>query len=166
MSNSKLKLSSLSLPKCQNVGVQGKLPPLLDKVTGFTDYPNKGDNLKICFENSQYALFPIDLAIHLAKAYPKAWCRGGNYFGNYAFEHWFNAMVAIAENTPIPTDSLRWMKKREQYIARHRKDFRLAGTIAMIKWAGYVDGDSGRGSGATDGSSLMYMVELIERYGH
>ena len=71
----------------------------------------------------------------------------------------------MQNNRPIPRDSLRWMKKREQYIARHRRDFRIAGTIAMIKWAGFVDGDHGEGTGAVDGSSLRYMVDLIKDYG-
>lgn len=165
MPSSNFTLKSLGLPICKNVGKKGSLPPLHDPQTGLTDYPTKGDNFEIDFVNSEFALFPIDLALNLAVAYPKAWCSGGNYFGNYAFEHWFNAMVAISEGREIPTESLRWMKKREQYIARHRKDFRLAGTIAMIKWAGYVDGDHGAGSGAVDGSSLGYMVKLIEDYG-
>lgn len=157
-------LKEIGFPKCKNVGKKGKLPPLKGDF-GYTDYPKVGDNLPINFDNSQYALFPLDLAIKLAIAYPKAWCKGGNYFGNYAFAHYIDAMTALAEGRKIPNDALRWMKKREQYIARHRQDFRLAGTIAMIKWAGFVDGNHGRGNGAETGSSLDYMVSLIEDYG-
>jgi hypothetical protein len=158
------KLQTIGFHKCKNVGKKGPLPPLVGK-SGLTDYPNHGDDLDIDFVNSEFALFPLDLAVQLAVAYPKAWCKGGNYFGNYAFEHWYNAIYAMQNNRPIPKDSLRWMKKREQYIARHRQDFRLAGTIAMIKWAGFVDGDHGKGNGSTDGSSLRYMVNLISNYG-
>ena len=158
------RLKDLGFPKCRNIGKKGKLPPLYGS-SGLTDYPNKGDDLQISFDNSEYALFPLDLALKLAIAYPKAWCKGGNYFGNYAFAHYIDAMTALAENRKVPKDAQRWMKKRESYIARHRQDFRLAGTIAMIKWAGFVDGPYGRGNGASDGSSLAYMINLIEDYG-
>ena len=156
-----MSIYKLGIPKCKNVGKKGSLPQLFSD-EGLTDYPTKGDNLEIHFENSQFALFPLDLAIELAKAYPKAWCSGGNHFGNYAFEYWVGTIGALNEGSPVPTDCLRWMKKREQYIARHRGDFRLAGVIAMIKWAGYVDNGT---DGAVNGSSLDYMVDLIEEYG-
>jgi hypothetical protein len=157
-------LKKLGFPQCKNIGKKGKLPPLYGDDEK-TDYPKVGDDLPINFDYSEYALFPLDLAIELAIAYPKAWCKGGNYFGNYAFAHYIDAMTAIAKGKKIPKDALRWMKKREQYIARHRQDFRLAGTIAMIKWAGFVDGQYGKGNGAEDGSSLDYMVSLIKDYG-
>lgn len=161
------KKSTLTLrgfPKCKNIGKRGPLPPLYGD-DGKTDYPTVGENKAIDFKNSQFALFPIEIALELGRLYPKAWCAGGNHFGNYAFDHWFKAMKAIDANKPIPKDSLRWMKKREQYIARHRQDFRLAGTIAMIKWAGFVDGPNGEGTGSEDGSSLDYMLNLILEYG-
>ena len=158
------KLHSIGFPKCINIGKKGPLPALTGK-SGCTDYPVRGANLAIRFENSDFALFPLDLAVMLAVTYPKAWCQGGNHFGNYAFEHWYNAVYAMQKGVSIPKDSLRWMKKREQYIARHRRDFRLAGTIAMIKWAGFVDGPQGLGDGSTTGTSLRYMVDLISDYG-
>jgi hypothetical protein len=153
--------SALKLPKCKNVGTKGGLPPLKG-ASGLTDFPTKGEDRQISFENSQYALFPLDLAVELARAYPVAWCRGGNHFGNYAFKHYFNAMKAIQAGDPIPAQSLRWMKKRERYIARHRKDFRLAGVIAMIKWAGFVDAD---GEGSLNGDSLGYMLDVVIDFG-
>lgn len=156
----KKEILKLGVPECKNVGKKGPLPPLLSD--GCTDYPRKGDNEEIRFKNSQYALFPLDLAIALAAAYPKAWCSGGNHFGNYAFEYWYCTIKTLSAGEEVPADCLRWMKKREQYIARHRGDFRLAGVIAMIKWAGFVDHE---GDGAVDGSSLDYMVDLIEEYG-
>ena len=162
--SAKKALLDLGFPKCKNIGKKGGLPPLYGS-DGLTDFPRKGDNKKICFSNSEYALFPFDVAVSIGRLYPKAWCKGGNYFGNYAMEHWFNATEAMAENREIPKESLRWMKKREMYIARHRKDFRLAGIIAMIKWAGFVDGNYGRGKGSENGSSLNYMLKVIEDYG-
>lgn len=157
-------LRKIGLPKCENLSSKDSLPNLID-ADGRTNYPTTGDNLTIRFENSQFALFPFDLAIELALKYPQAWCRGGNHFGNHAFENWANTMFAIKDQRPIPERSLRWIKKREGYIARHRQDFRLAGIIAMIKWAGFVDGAGGKGRGAESGASLEFMVREIERFG-
>jgi hypothetical protein len=159
------KIYKLGVPKCKNVSKKkGPLPQLVGSA-GLSDYPTKGDNLEIEFSNSQYALFPIDVAIEVAKLYPKAWCAGGNHFGNYAVEYWFETMEALKRGRRVPDECLRWIKKRESYIARHRGDFRLAGVIAMIKWAGFVDGDGGVGDGSETGSSLQYMLQLIEEYG-
>lgn len=160
----KRDLLKLGFPRCKNVGKRGPLPPLYGS-EGKTDYPTRGEDLDIRFENSQFALFPLDLAIKLAVAYPRAWCAGGNHFGNYAFDYWYQTTLALNAGRPVPTECLRWMKKRESYIARHRGDFRLAGVIAMIKWAGFVDGNFGQGDGAETGSSLDYMVDLIQDYG-
>jgi len=154
----------MTLPKCKNVGKRGPLPPLVGH-EGLTDYPEKGDNEKIDFKNSKYALFPLDVAQEIASAYPNAWCAGGNHFGNYAFDYWVQTMRALQKGTKVSEECLRWIKKRELYIARHRQDFRLAGIIAMIKWAGYVDGDFGKGKGSENGDSLSFMLETIENYG-
>ena len=151
----------LNLPPCKNLGTKGKLPPLKGG-NGLSDFPRKGDDQSISFDNSQFEVFPLEIAVDLALAYPAAWCKGGNHFGNYAFRHYFNAMKAIQNGAKIPPQSLRWMKKRERYIARHRRDFRLAGVIAMIKWAGFVDGS---GDGSVDGSSLSYMIDTVSKYG-
>jgi len=162
--SAKEELKSLGVPKCKNVGNKGPLPQLYSKA-GVTDYPIKGDNQEISFVNSNFALFPIVPAIRLAREYPKAWCSGGNHFGNYAFEYWYETMRCIHQKKKIPDECLRWIKKRELYIARHRQDFRLAGIIAMIKWAGFVDGPNGQGNGSETGDSLDFMVDTIERYG-
>lgn len=163
MSNKEL-LKLLGVPKCKNVGPKGPLPPLYGK-NGLTDYPTKGEDLEISFLNSNFTLFPIVKALELAREYPKAWCSGGNHFGNYAFEHWFETMQCIAHKKKIPEECLRWIKKRELYISRHRQDFRLEGIIAMIKWAGFVDGPGGKGDGSETGSSLDFMLETIIKYG-
>lgn len=157
-------LKSIGFPKCENLSSRDNLPQLIDS-DGLTNFPTKGDNLEVRFENSHFALFPFDLAIELALRYPQAWCRGGNHFGNYAFENWANTMFAIKEKKPIPERSLRWIKKREGYIARHRQDFRLAGIVAMIKWAGFVDGAEGKGNGSISGKSIGFMIRELERYG-
>jgi len=154
--------ASLKLPKCPDLSTERSvLPPLLSK-DGLTDYPTKGENKPIHFKNSQFKLFPLKTALQLAQKHPKAWCSGGNHFGNKAFNYWIRTMKALEDKQPIPVDCQRWIKKREGYIARHTKDFRLAGVVAMIKWAGFVDGPNGVGNGAVDGSSLKYMLDLFK----
>lgn len=156
--------SNPSLPKCPDLSTpRSVLPPLYGK-DGKTDFPKKGMDDEICFENSQFEMFPLELALDIAKSYPKAWCSGGNHFGNKAFNYWIRTMKAYEEGRDIPKDCQRWLKKRERYIARHKNDFRLAGVVAMIKWAGFVNIPKGKnkGKGVEDGSSLTYMLSLFK----
>ncbi len=152
-------LKTLDIPKCESKTRRNKLPPLYGK-DGLTDFPNKDEDLAISFKNSKFALFPLDVAVGIARDYPEVWCRSGNWFGNHAFEYWLQTTLALERGQPVPDKCLRWIKKRERYIARHRQDFRVKGVIAMIKWAGFVDADI---DGATTGDSLRYMLDLIER---
>ena len=149
------------LPSCPDLSTPRSVLPDLYGKDGKTDFPKKGMDEEICFENSQYAMFPFETALELAQDYPKKWCSGGNHFGNKAFNYWIRTMKAYEKGIEIPNDCKRWLKKRERYIARHTKDFRLAGVVAMIKWAGYVNGKNGKGNGAIDGSSLDYMTSLF-----
>jgi hypothetical protein len=78
--------------------------------------------------------------------YPKVWDLGGNIFGNEAYKN----LKRVAERG-YWLDSEEWMYiKWQSYIARHKKDFRIAGVIAMLKWVDKVD----RG--------WAYMKDLIE----
>lgn len=144
--------------KCPQMPSSKPLPPLMRD--GITDYPKVGDNKEIAFKNSKYAVIPFEISEYIRLNFPRAWCKGGNYFGNDAYAYF----EEVVKGKPSEK-ALRWMKKREQYIARHRKDFRLAGIIAMIKWAGYVDGPKGKGNGAETGSSLAFMLDVIFDYG-
>lgn len=156
----RLRSNPAGIPKCPDYSTERSvLPPLLGK-EGLTDFPKKGMNEEICFENSQFELFPIDEAIRLAKQFPKQWCSGGNHFGNKAFNYWIRTDRAYKEGRDIPKDCQRWIKKREGYIARHVNDYRLAGVVAMIKWAGFINGENG--NGAVDGSSLDFMIDVVE----
>ncbi len=149
------------IPNCPSIVTDDSTMPQLLNEQGLTDYPNKGDNKQIHFRNSKFKMFPFKLALDIMASNPVMWCKGGNQFGNLAFDYWIKAMRAIHNNKPIPKDSQRWIKKREGYIARHRADKRPAGVIAMIKWAGFVDGEGARANGAVDGSSLQMMLDVI-----
>jgi len=149
------------IPKCPDLSTENSTLPQLLNADGITDFPTKGENKKICFQNSQFPVFPLKVAFDIIEKMPSTWCKGGNQFGNKAFKYWIETEKAMHENKPIPKDCQRWIKKREGYIARHRKDCRLAGTIAMIKWAGYVDGQGAKSKGAEKGDSLDFMLDVI-----
>jgi len=94
-----------------------------------TDFPKKGDDQKISLNNSQYKQFPFAYAEKLKEEYPSIWKRGGNIYGNTAYQNWIKARKG--EMTPGVE---RWIKKREAWAARHFKNKRPAGVVALIKW--------------------------------
>jgi hypothetical protein len=149
------------IPHCPSIVTDNSTLPPLRNSDGLTDFPTKGENKDINFRNSKFAMFPFDLTMRIIEEIPEVWCKGGNQFGNRAFDYWIKVMKALHENKPIPNECQRWLKKREGYIARHRKDNRMAGIIAMIKWAGFVDGPGARAKGCEDGSSLDFMLDVI-----
>lgn len=149
------------IPNCPQIVKDTSTLPKLYNAEGKTDFPTTGQNKTPSFRNSQFAMFPFDLALKIVADMPTVWCKGGNQFGNKAFRYWIMVMQATHKGEPIPNECLRWLKKREGYIARHRKDNRVAGIIAMIKWAGFVDGLGAKAKGAEDGSSLNFMLETI-----
>jgi len=71
----------------------------------------------------------------MVQEHPKVWDLGGNIFGNEAYKN----LKRVAERG-YWLDSEEWMYiKWQSYIARHKKDFRIAGVIAMLKWVDKVD---------------------------
>jgi DNA-directed RNA polymerase subunit RPC12/RpoP len=71
----------------------------------------------------------------IKEKYPKVWDMGGNIFGNEAFKN----LERVVERG-YWTDSEEWMYiKWQSYVARHHKDFRIAGTVAMLKWVDKTD---------------------------
>ncbi len=79
--------------------------------------------------------------------YPKVWDKGGNIFGNEAFK---NLERVIKRG--YWTENEEWMYiKWRSYVARHKKDYRIAGVIAMLKWVDKVE------------KGWPYMKDLIEK---
>jgi hypothetical protein len=77
---------------------------------------------------------------------PEIWKLGGNIFGNEAFEN-----LLRVSNRGYWLDSEEWMYiKWRAYVARHAKDFRIEGVVAMLKWCDKVD------------KGWAYMKQLIE----
>jgi hypothetical protein len=57
----------------------------------------------------------------------------------------------------FPTVVALWLRKRENYVSRHRNDFRPGGTISMIKWAAEFP--------ATEGSPARDYNDMLETLG-
>jgi hypothetical protein len=88
----------------------------------------------------------LQYAKKIKSDHPKVWALGGNIFGNEAFEN----LKRVYERG-YWLDSEEWMYiKWRSYVARHKKDFRIEGVIAMLKWVDKVD------------KGWDYMKQLIE----
>ena len=88
----------------------------------------------------------LKYAENIKANHPDVWDLGGNIFGNEAFTN----LKRVAERG-YWLDSEKWMMiKWRSYVARHKKDFRIAGVIAMLKWVDKVD------------KGWPYMKKLIE----
>lgn len=107
-----------------------------------TDFPKKGDDLKISLRNSEYPQFDRDFAENIKEFNPEVWGAGGNIRGNEAFTLWGRAREG-SETEGV----LDWIKEREAWAARHFGDgeqfasgelepnlSNVGGVIAQIKW--------------------------------
>lgn len=104
-----------------------------------TNFPRSGDNQKISLSNSQHKQFPDHAYVkNLKENYPKIWKRagtGGNpptaFTGNDAYRNWTKYKGGDRSSAV-----LSWVKRRERFMNRHKKNNRLNGTIAVMKWGG------------------------------
>jgi len=102
-------------------------------LTKKTDFPQKGDDLKISFRNSNHKMFPLGYAKRIKEEYPEIWRKGGNIKGNAQFS--ILSKIQEEENGVPKTKSQEdAIKLREAWAARHKEDFRLAGVVAQMKW--------------------------------
>lgn len=82
----------------------------------------------------------------IKEKYPKVWGLGGNEYGNEAFKN-----LERAYERGNWTENEEWMYvKWQSFNARHKKDFRIAGVIANLKWLNVVE------------NGWDYMKNLIE----
>ena len=88
----------------------------------------------------------LNYAIKIKEDHPEIWKLGGNIFGNEAFVN----LKRVAERGHW-LDSEEWMyKKWRSYVARHQRDYRIEGVVAMLKWVDKVE------------KGWQYMKNLIE----
>lgn len=107
-----------------------------------TNFPKKGDNLKVSLRNSKYPTFPKAYAAKIKAEYPSIWGKGGNIKGNDQY----SILTKIRDDNngvPKTASQEKAIRLREAWAARHLKDFRLAGVVAQMKWL--VIGSKGLG---------------------
>lgn len=104
-----------------------------------TDFPNKGDDKKVGFANSEYQRPSIKYTETLKREYPEIWALGGNIKGNEQYA----VLSRIIEKDGVAESNyeIKAMKLREAWAARHLDDFRIRGVIAQLKW--FVIGSRG-----------------------
>lgn len=110
-----------------------------------TDFPTKGDDKAVSLRNSNFQRFDRAFAERLKANEPNIWGAGGNIRGNDAFKLWGRAIDG--DDAKAVTD---WIREREAWAARHRKDGKqfpgdnatksnIAGVVAAIKWGVVLD---------------------------
>ena len=97
-----------------------------------TNFPKSGDDMKVSLRNSEYPLFDRDFAEMIKNDYPSIWDRGGNVLGNKQYTR-LTKILDQGGSIETSTDE-EAVRLREAWAARHKQDFRMAGTIAQIKW--------------------------------
>ena len=108
-----------------------------------TNFPRSGDDQKISLSNSQHPQFPSYAYVKdLKENWPEIWRRagtGGNpptsFTGNDAFNRW-----TAYKGGDRSESVLNWVKRRERFMNRHKKNNRLNGIIAVMKWGGITAG--------------------------
>ena len=108
-----------------------------------TNFPKSGDNQKISLSNSQHPQFPSHAYVKdLKENWPEIWRRagtGGNpptsFTGNDAFNRW-----TAYKGGDRSESVLNWVKRRERFMNRHKKNNRLNGIIVVMKWGGVTAG--------------------------
>lgn len=97
-----------------------------------TNFPNNGDNKEISLRNSQWDLFDPSFAANLKENHPDIWRLGGNIRGNSQYRKLTSALGKSAGQ--LNGTQKNAIELREAWVARHHKDFRIAGVIAQVKW--------------------------------
>ena len=108
-----------------------------------TNFPRSGDDQKISLSNSQHPQFPSYAYVKdLKDNWPEIWRHagtGGNpptsFTGNDAFNRW-----TAYKGGDRSESVLNWVKRRERFMNRHKKNNRLNGIIAVMKWGGITAG--------------------------
>lgn len=104
-----------------------------------TNFPKAGDNQKVSMRNSQWQTFPVEWAQDIKDNWPEIWKLGGNIRGNSQYAK----LTPVVKNNGVPSNKTEEnaVRLREAWAARHIKNNRLAGVIALMKWL--VVGDIG-----------------------
>lgn len=85
------------------------------------------------FRASKWETFDRAWAERLRTEHPEIWRLGGNIKGNAQFAILSKILDDNGGSAKTP-DQIAALNLREAWVARHHKDFRIAGVVAQIKW--------------------------------
>lgn len=97
-----------------------------------TDFPKQGGDDKVSLRNSQYKIFDPDYVDKLKEDWPQIWKRGGNIRGNEQYRK-LRPVIARGGAPDGPAEE-KAVRLREAWAARHYRNNRLAGVVALMKW--------------------------------
>lgn len=140
-------LVPLNMVPADQAGVR-EIPVILEKRA--TNFPVQGDDETVTLRNSQFDLFPLDIAEDLRQNWPDIWARGGNIQGNDTYSVLLRVRQLDKASDELTPKEIEIIRMREAWSARHAADFRLAGVIAQAKW--HMVGDRG----------LRHMLDVIQ----
>lgn len=118
------------------LGVQADLEELREGLSladdERTNFPKRGDGLRVSLRNSNYKVFPAIEAEALKNEWPEIWRKGGNILGNLQFRR----LAPIAKRGGVvETDTEEEaVRLREAWAARHFGDHQIEGVVAQVKW--------------------------------
>ncbi len=98
--------------------------------TSITDFPMAGQNEEISFQNSKFKVFDAKYVKDLKDNWPEIWKLGGNILGNKQF----NRLYPIVGRKPNTQIEYKAIKLREAWSARHFRNHRISGVVALMKW--------------------------------
>lgn len=142
-------LVPLNMVPAQQAGEPRDLGLLMEKRV--TDFPVQGDDETVTLSNSQYQLFPLDVAEDLRENWPEIWEKGGNIQGNDTYSVISRVRKLDKSTDELTPREIEIIRMREAWCARHAADFRLAGVVAQIKW--HMVGDRG----------LRHMLDVVNQ---
>lgn len=97
-----------------------------------TDFPTQGDDKAVSLRNSQYARFDLAFAEDVKEKHPDVWKLGGNIRGNAQFA--LLSRIAKQGGVPKTPAEEKAIRLREAWAARHYRNKRPAGVVALMKW--------------------------------
>lgn len=110
-----------------------------------TDFPTQGDTDSVSLRNSQYDVFDPDYADDIRENWPEIWNAGGNDVEGteHSGDDQYRRLKPVVGNNGAPETETEVdaVRRREAWAARHYRNNRLAGVVALMKW--FVVGEIG-----------------------
>jgi hypothetical protein len=139
------KLEDVDAAASESDGYGDAAQEILELGQDPTDFPRQGDDKPVSLGSSGYAVFDPDYAEDIRQNWPDIWNAGGNdvegteHSGDDQYRR-LKPVVARGGDPETDTEE-EAIRRREAWAARHFKNHRLAGVVALMKW--FVVGEIG-----------------------